>query len=103
MEPIILSATLPTPQPITLTLSPPAATEVSITLATTPPTTTTVTASLPAPEPISILLAEAPAGPPGPAGSGLPWITLQEAAFEALATKDDGTIYDVLLEDFSTL
>jgi len=103
MDTIIINATLPTPEPITVVISPPAAVAISITLATQPATTTTLYADVPAPEPITIVLAAAPAGPPGPAGSGLPWITLDEAAFDALATKDDGTIYDVLLEDFPTL
>lgn len=34
-------------------------------------------------------------GPAGAAGSGLPWISLTEAEFEALAVKDPDTIYDL--------
>ena len=42
--------------------------------------------------------AEGPAGADGADGSGLPWIVITESDYNALATPDPGTIYDITLD-----
>jgi hypothetical protein len=88
---------------VTLVLTDVPAAPVMVSLAVPPAESVSLQSELPPPEPITIIMAVAEMGPPGPSGSGLPWIVIPADDFDSLATKDPNVIYDVLLEELPTL
>lgn len=92
----------PAAMPVTINLTAGTAAVLSVTgnpaAATaniTPPAAMPAVINLTPPAAVTVVIAEAAAGSPGINGTGLPWVSLTMAAYNALSPPATGTIYDI--------